>query len=184
MEWGYVIGPVVGAVIAAGATVAGLTLTNRRDDRIRREEREASRHEQLRQGMSRYLAAIDSVTAEMPEDAPPKPEPMWIDPYLTKVAEAMSLDVAGFIAGRLLQRALYGSRPHQLIDQLAEAASHLRLIAPPEVEAFMVEADQLRKRYKAHDAKWLEEWMAFRRRMRAGFKDILDARYPSAAPRS
>jgi hypothetical protein len=176
MELGYIIGPVIGA----GATVLGVTITSRRDDRIRREERESSRRAQLEQAMWRYLAAIDALTAEASDEAPPKAPPTRLDPWLMKFAKVTSLDFIAFVLSRLLQRAIYGNRHHQLIDRLADAASHLRLIAPPAVEAFMVEGEKLSKRYKAHDEKWLEDWIDFRRRMRAGFRDILYA--PEAAP--
>ncbi len=173
MELGYIIGPVIGA----GATVLGVTLSSRRDDRIRREERESSRRAQLEQAMWRYLAAIDALTVEVTTDEiPPKAEPTRLDPWLMKFAKLTSLDFVGFIVSRLLQRAIYGNRHHQLIDRLADASSHLRLIAPPTVEAFMVEGEELSKRHKAHDDEWLEDWLAFRRRMRAGFRDVLDAR--------
>lgn len=179
MELGYVIGPVIGAVIGAGATVLGVTLTSRRDDRIRREERESSRRAQLEQAMWRYLAAIDALTAEASDETPPRPQPMRIDPWLMRFAKATGLDFVAFVASRLLHRAIYGNRHHQLIDRLADASSHLRLIAPPAVEVFMAEGEKLSKRFKEGDEQWLEDWRDFRRRMRAGFRDILDT--PEAA---
>jgi hypothetical protein len=174
MELGYVIGPVIGAGIGAGATVLGLTLSGRRDDRIRREERQSSRRAELEQAMWRYLAAIDALTAEASDEPPPQAQPMRIDPWLIRFAKATSLDFVGFILGRLLQRAIYGNRHNQLIDRLADASAHLRLIAPPAVEAFMVEGESLRKRHRTRDERWLEEWMDFRGRMRTGFREILD----------
>lgn len=175
MELGYVIGPVIGAAVGAGAAVLGVTLTGRRDDGIRREENESARRAQLERAMSRYVAAIDALTAEASEEAPPEPHRMRIDPWLMKLAKATSFDFVAFVLSRLLHRALYGNRHHQLIDRLADAASDPRLIAPPAVEALMVEGEELRRRYKEHDGRWLEDWMAFRQRIRAGFEDILDA---------
>lgn len=176
MELGYIIGPVIGA----GATVLGVTLTSRRDDRIRREERESSRRAQLEQAMWRYLAAIDALTVEAKDELPPQAQPLRIDPWLMKFAKLTSLDFIGFILSRLLQRAIYGNRHNQLTDRLADASAHLRLIAPPAVEVFMVEGEELSKRHKAHDDEWLADWMDFRRRMRTGFRDALDG--PEAAP--
>jgi hypothetical protein len=173
---GYIIGPVVGA----GATALGVTLTSRRDDQIRREERESSRWAQLEQAMWRYLAPIDALTVEAKGELPPQAQPLRIDPWLMKFAKLTSLDFIGFILSRLLERAIYGNRHNQLTDRLADA-SHLRLIAPPAVEAFMVEGEELSKHHKAHDDEWLEDWLDFRRRMRAGFRDALDA--PEAAAR-
>ncbi len=170
MELGYIIGPVIGA----GATVLGVTLSSKRDDRIRREESATARRAQLEQAMWRYLAAIDALTAEASDDPPPKPEPMRIDPFLMKVAKKTSLDFVGFILSRLLQRAIYGNRHYQLLDRLADASAHLRLICPPAVEEFMAEGEKLSKRYKPDDAHWLADWMEFRSRMRAGFREILD----------
>jgi hypothetical protein len=171
VELGYIIGPFIGA----GATVVGVTLTSRRDDRIRREERQASRRTQLEQAMWRYLAAIDALTVEATGELPPQPQPLRIDPWLMKFAKLTSLDFVGFIVSRLLARAIYGNRHNQLTDRLADASAHLRLIATPAVEAFMIEGEELSKRHKLRDDEWLEEWLAFRRRMRAGFRDALDA---------
>jgi hypothetical protein len=176
VELGYIIGPVIGA----GATVLGVTLTSRRDDRIRCEGRESSRRAQLEQAMWRYLAAIDALTVEATGELPPQAQPLRIDPWLMKFAKLTGLDFIGFILSRLLQRAIYGNRHNQLADRLADASAHLRLIAPPAVEAFMVEGEELSKRHEAHDDEWLEDWMDFRRRMRAGFRDALGA--PEAAP--
>jgi hypothetical protein len=181
VELGYVIGPVIGAGIGAGATVLGVTLTSRRDDRIRREERESSRRAQLEQAMWRYLAAIDALTAEAKGELPPQAQPLRIDPWLMKFAKLTSLDFIGFIISRLLQRAIYGNRHNQLTDRLADASAHLRLMAPPAVEVFMVEGDALAKRFKVHDERWLEDWLDFRRRMRAGFRDALDAQVAESA---
>lgn len=171
MELGYIIGPVIGV----GATVLGVTIAGKRDDRIRGEERESSRRAQLEQAMWRYLAAIDALTVEATGELPPQAQPMRIDPWVMKVAKATSLDFIGYIVSRLLQRAMYGNRHNQLTDRLADASAHLRLIAPPAVEAFMVEGEELSKRHKAHDEQWLDDWLDFRRRMRAGFREILDA---------
>ncbi|MHB8234999.1 MAG: hypothetical protein ACYDHT_10140, partial [Solirubrobacteraceae bacterium] len=151
------------------------TLTSRRDDRIRREERESSRRTQLEQAMSRYLAAIDALTAEETRERPPRAQPLRIDPWLIKFAKLTSLDFIGFIVARLLGRAIYGHRRDQLIDRFADASAHLRLIAAPAVEAFMIEGEELSKRHKSRDDEWLEEWLDFRRRMRTGFRNALDA---------
>lgn len=168
------LGVIVGAVIGAGTATLGTALASRRDNRIRKEQRADARRAELQQAMRSYLAAVDSLTAEMPEDTPPKPPPSRLDPLINKMAGALSLDFLAFIITRLLQRAMYGGRPHQLLDRLADAASHLRLVAPPEVEVYMIESEQIASKYAPHDEQWLETWKDFRQRMRTGFREILD----------
>jgi hypothetical protein len=170
MDPGYIIA----AVIGAGATGGGVVLSNNRDDRIRSEQRDEARQADLKQAMRGYLAAVDALTAEMPGDIPAKPPPTRLDEWLLKAGKATSLDFLAFIITRLLQRAMYGKRPHQLLDRLADASAHLRLIAPPAVEAFMIEGEALAREYAPHDQHWLETWMEFRERMRAGFREALD----------
>lgn len=168
------VGYIIGGVIGVGASALGYGLSSRRDDRIRAEERKAARHAELKQAMRGYLAAVDALTAEMPEDVPPKPPPSRFDSWLLKFANASSLDFVAFIIGRLLQRAMYGNRPNQLLDRLADASAHLRLIATPEVDNFMVEGEALSRAYKPRDVEWLNTWKEYRGRMRTGFREILD----------
>ena len=75
---------------------------------------------------------------------------------------------------RLLQRAIYGRRAGEVTDRLVAASAHLRLIAPPAVEAYMVEAEVVTRSHRPGDKKWQEEWKAFRGRMRQGFREALD----------
>jgi hypothetical protein len=168
------LGVIVGAVIGVGGTAIGLGLNSRRDDRIRKEEREASRRDELQLAMRRFLAAVDALTAEMPEDMPAKTPPNRFDSWLLKIGTALGLDFPALIIGRLLQRGIYGKRPHELIDRLSEASAHLRLIAPPEIERILLESEGLRKRYKPHDEQWMNEWQDYRKQMRAGFRLVLD----------
>lgn len=69
---------------------------------------------------------------------------------------------------------MYGNRHHQLLDRMTDAAAHLRLIAPPAVEALMTEGQSLADKYAPHEEQWLIDWREFRKRMRAGFREILD----------
>jgi hypothetical protein len=69
---------------------------------------------------------------------------------------------------------MFGKRPEQLGDRLADAAAHLRLIASPEVERYMIEGEQLSRKYEPGNERWLEDWKAYTSRMRAGFRAALD----------
>jgi hypothetical protein len=53
-------------------------------------------------------------------------------------------------------------------------SAHLRLVAPPEVEAYMIEGEALGRRHVAGDEAWTAEWRDFRSRMRQGFREALD----------
>jgi hypothetical protein len=169
VELGYVIGPLIGV----GATVVGVSLTGKRDDRIRKEERKASRQAELKQAMRGYLAAIDALTAELPGDLV-KPSPTRVDRWILRVGKATGFDFLATVIGRLLQRAMFGNRPHQLLDRLADASAALRLIAPPAVEAYMIEAETLGQGYAPQNEHWMTEWRELRRRMRTGFREVLD----------
>jgi hypothetical protein len=169
VELGYIIGPLIGV----GATVVGVTLTGRRDDRIRKEEREASGQTELRQAMRVYLAAVDTLTAEMSSDLV-KPPLTQVDRWILRVGQATGFDFLATIVGRLLQRAMFGDRPHQLLDRLADVSATLRLIAPPAVEAYMIEAETLGQGYAPQNERWMKEWRELRARMRTGFLEVLD----------
>jgi hypothetical protein len=84
------------------------------------------------------------------------------------------LELLAFIINHILQRAMYGNRPHQLLDRLADASAHLRLIAPPTVEHFMIEGERLANKYTPHDERWLADWREFRLSMRSGFREIFN----------
>jgi hypothetical protein len=168
------LGVIVGAAIGVGGTGLGVTLNSRRDDRLRKEERDASLRDELRLAMRRYLAAIDAITAELSSDLPAQTPLNRLDSQLLKIGKALGLDFVALIIGRLLQRGIFGTRPHQLIDRLSESSAHLRLIAPLEIERIMLEAEGLTKRYKPHDEQWMNEWREYRNRMRSGFRQALD----------
>ncbi|HXB64106.1 MAG TPA: hypothetical protein VNV42_04425 [Solirubrobacteraceae bacterium] len=170
MELSYI----VGAGIGAGAVLLGVVLTGRRDNRVRTEERRVAERAELRQALRSYLAAIDALTAMMPEDPPPKPPLTPLDQRLLKIARGTGLELLAFIINRILQRAMYGNRPHQLLDRLADASAHLRLIAPPTVAQFMIEGEHLANKYAPHDEQWLADWREFRKHMRSGFREALD----------
>jgi hypothetical protein len=174
MDIGYLIGPAIGGVIGVGGTLLGGTLTGKRDDRIRSEGREESRRAELKQAMWSYLGAVDALTAEMPDDHPVKPQPMFLDRWILRAAKTTGFDFLAYILGRLLQRAISGTRPHQLLDRMADASAHLRLVAPPAVEAYMIEGEALGRNYAPQDEQWLASWMEFRARMRRGFREALD----------
>lgn len=167
------VGVIIGAGIGVGSTTLAGWLASRRDDRIRREERTDARHSELGLAMRNYLAAIAAIAAELPNDRPPL-QPSAIDPWLDKLAKLTGLDFIAYIVGRLLQRAMFGKRPEQLGDRLADAAAHLRLIAPPEVERYMIEGEQLSRKYEPGNERWLEDWKDYMSRMRVGFRATLD----------
>jgi hypothetical protein len=167
------VGVIIGASIGVGSTTFAGWLASRRDDRIRREERTDARHSEVGLAMRNYLAAIAAIAAELPNDRPPL-QPSAIDPWLDKLAKLTGLDFIAYIVGRLLQRAMFGKRPEQLGDRLADAAAHLRLIAPPEVERYMIEGEQLSRKYEPGNERWLEDWKDYTSRMRAGFRAALD----------
>src|ERR1700727_2507587 len=169
MEAGIIIGAVIGF---AGTGGVGW-LAGKRDDRLREEDRKDAKRAELKAAMANYLAAIDALTLELPNDPPPT-EPLAIDKWIMKMAKITGIDFVGFILARFLHRAMYGKRPAELADRLADAASYLRLIAPPEVEQYMIEGQALSQEYKPHDKQWVEGWDEFRKRMRAGFRAALD----------
>jgi hypothetical protein len=126
--------------------------------------------------MREFLAAVDLVMLEASNEIRP-PELTRFDRKLiaaTKflgIAKFLSLDTVGEVAARALQRLIYGQRPQHLTDRLVAASAHLRLIAPPDIDAILLELDGLMKRYAQGDEAWQAEWTAFRTRMRATFRD-------------
>jgi hypothetical protein len=167
------VGVIIGAGIGVSSTgLAGWWATHR-DDRIRREQSDGSRRDELQQAMRAYLAAIDSLSVEMTKELVPS-APTAFDQRLLKLAKITGFDFLASIAGILLQRAMYGNRHNQLLDRLTDASAHLRLVAPPAVEDFMIEGEALTKRYRPNDEAWMDEWKAYRDRMRTGFRAALD----------
>lgn len=173
------VGIIIGAAIGAGTTVLGVWLNSRRDDRIRAEEYKRAQHSELLHAMRAYLAAIDAITGEMPNELV-IPPPSKFDRQLVKVGNALGLDFPAAIIGRLLQRAMYGNRHHQLLDRMVDASAHLRLVATPAVEALMIDGTGIGRKYVPGDEQWLETWTDFRQRIRTGFREILDD--PEAKP--
>jgi len=51
---------IVGAIIGAGAVLAGVLITIIRDGRIRKEDRLAANRRELQQAMQEYMAALDA----------------------------------------------------------------------------------------------------------------------------
>jgi hypothetical protein len=163
----------IGALIVAATTVLVFVLTGRRERRIRAEERAATDRGELQRAMREYLAATDAVVLEAEREFP-RPRLTRADRWLEKSLKGTSLEFLALIVVRLLQRAMYGRRPGEVTDRLAAASAHLRLVAPPEVEAYMVEAEGVTKRHRPGDEEWMEEWRALRERMRHGFREALD----------
>jgi hypothetical protein len=169
----YIEGTLIGALIVAVTTVLVFMLTGRREKRIRAEERALADKGELQQAMREYLAAVDAAVLEAEREFPP-PRMSRADRWIERTLDGTSMEFLALIIVRLLQRAMYGRRPGEVTDRLAAASAHLRLIAPPAVEAYMVEAEALTKEHKPSDDKWQEEWKAFRARMRQGFRQALD----------
>jgi len=162
-------GYVIGALIATATTVLGFALNARREKGMRRELRRA----ELQRAMRAFLSALDDLTLE-DESYPVRPRLTRADRWVQKSLEGTSVEFIVTIFARLLERAMYGRRRYELNDRLTQASAHLRLVAPPVVEAYMKEGEALGRRYRAGDEQWREEWREFRSRMRQGFRDALD----------
>jgi hypothetical protein len=129
-----------------------------------------AREVELQVAMREFLAAVDAVMFEASGEMQ-APELNRLDRKLVAVTKLLGMDFVGEIAARILQRLIYGQRPQQLVDRMGAATAHLRLIAPPEIDAILLELDGLGKRYKQGDHAWQAEWTAFRTRMRAAFRE-------------
>jgi hypothetical protein len=164
---------VIGALIATATTVLGFTLNAWREQGVRRELRRAERQGELQRAMRSYLSALDDLI--LGDDGHPvRPRLTRADRWMQTRLQGTSIDFLVTIIARLLERAMYGRRRYELNDRLTQAASHLRLVAPPEVEAYMIEGETLGRRHRAGDEEWMTEWREFRSRMRRGFREALD----------
>jgi hypothetical protein len=123
--------------------------------------------------MRSYLSALDDLTLE-DEAYPVRPRLTRADRWVQERLAGTSVEFLVTIIARLLERAMYGRRRHELTDRLTQAAAHLRLVAPPGVEAYMIEGEALGRRYAPGDEDWKKEWREFRSRMRQGFREALD----------
>jgi hypothetical protein len=175
----YLEGTLIGALIVAVTTVLVFVLTGVRERRIRSDERAAAERGELQRAMREYLAATDAAVLEAEREFP-RPNQTRIDRWLDRSLKGTSAEFVALIFVRLLQRAMYGRRTSEVTDRLAAASAHLRLVAPPEVEAYMVEAETVSKKHSPGDEKWMEEWRALRTRMRQGFREALDGKRPGA----
>jgi hypothetical protein len=165
---------VIGALIATATTVLGFGLNAWREKGVRRELRRSERQGELQRAMRAYLSALDDLTLEDETNAVVRPRLTRPERWAQKRLEGTPVDFLVTIIARLLERAMYGRRRYELNDRLTQAASHLRLAAPPEVEAYMIEGEALGRRHRAGDEAWQGEWREFRSRMRQGFREALD----------
>jgi hypothetical protein len=154
----YIVGTLIGAGIVAAT-----------------EEREGAYKAELQRAMREYLAAADAAVLEAEKEMP-RPRLTRADRWVEKTLDGTPVEFLALIFVRLLQRAMYGRRPGEVTDRLVAASAHLRLVAPPAVEAYMAEAEAVTRNHKPGDEKWQEEWKAFRQKMREGFREELDAR--------
>jgi hypothetical protein len=166
-------GYIVGTLIGAGTTILGFAINAVREGRARKEERATSRQSELQQAMRAYLAAIDDLILEG-QNHPVPPRRTRLDRVFEERMRGTTFEFIGHILVRLLERAIYGRRKGELLDRLSAASAHLRLIAPQEVEAYMIEGEAICPRHRPGDEKWQEEWKDFRSRMRQGFREKLD----------
>lgn len=164
---------IAGAVIGAGAVLAGVLITIGRDSRIRKEERNATKRRELQQAMQEYLAALDALMLEA-DDFPVPIRQTRVDRWVAKEVRGTTLEFLLHLIYRLLKRVVYGHRHDDLSDRLVAASAHLRLVAPPAVEQYMVEGESLGKEHRDGDEQWKERWKEFRSRMRTGFREALD----------
>ncbi len=119
------------------------------------------------------MAALDASILEV-EDFPVPPRVSAMDRWFDKQVEGTVFDVVRHIIVRVLKRAVYGRRHDDLSDRLVGAAARLRLVAPPEVEALMREAETLASKHRVGDPHLIKQWKPLRDRMRQEFKDALD----------
>jgi hypothetical protein len=167
-------GYVIGALIATATTVLGFGLNAWREKGVRRELRRSERQGELQRAMRAYLSALDDLTVEDETSAVVRPRLTRADRWMQERLRGTSIDFLVTIIARLLERAMYGRRRYELNDRLTQASAHLRLVAPPEVEAYMIEGEALGRRHRPGDEQWQKEWREFRSRMRQGFRDALD----------
>ena len=166
-------GYVIGALIATATTVLGFALNGWRERGVRRELRRSERQGELQRAMRAFHSALDDLTLE-DETYPVRPRLTRADRWMQERLRGTSVEFLVTIIARLLERAMYGRRRYELTDRLTQASAHLRLVAPPEVEAYMVEGEALGRRYAPGDEAWKAEWREFRSRMRQGFRAALD----------
>jgi hypothetical protein len=164
---------IVGAIIGAGAVLAGVLITIIRDGRIRKEDRLAANRRELQQAMQEYMAALDAAILEA-DDFPAPLRQTAVDQWFAKEVRGTLIESFLHLIYRLLKRAVYGHRLDDLSDRLVAASAHLRLVAPPAVEEYMREAEALGKEHRASDEDWKEKWKALRAKMRQGFREALD----------
>jgi hypothetical protein len=167
-------GYVIGALIATATTVLGFGLNAWREKGARRELRRSERQGELQRAMRAFLSALDDLTLEDETSAVVRPRLTRADRWAQERLRGTSIDFLVTILARLLERAMYGRRRHELSDRLTQASAHLRLVAPPDVETYMIEGEALGRRHRAGDDEWRREWREFRSRMRQGFREALD----------
>jgi hypothetical protein len=166
-------GYVIGALIATATTVLGFAVSAWRERGVRRERRRVERQGEVQRAMQAFLSALDDLMLE-DETYPVRPRLTRADRWVQKRLEGTSVEFFVTILARLLERAMYGRRRYELNDRLTQASAHLRLVAPPAVEAYMKEGEALGRRYREGDQEWRAEWREFRSRMRQGFREALD----------
>jgi hypothetical protein len=165
---------VAGALIAAASAALGYGASVLRDRAVRREAARAANRAELYRAMREYGAALDAAILEA-ADLPINPRMNALDRWFERQVRATVVEFVGHIVVRLLKRAVYGHRHEDISDRLVAAANRLRLVAPPQVEECMLEADKLVKEHRSGDDEWTERWGEYRSRLRQVCRDALDS---------
>lgn len=162
-----------GVLIGSGVTFAGAALPIVHSFFTRRTDAASAKREELKTAMREYLAALDALTSEL-VDQPAPVRATRVDRAVGRAMTKAGADVPAFLLNRMLQRLAFGQRQAQVVDRVASASAHLRLVAPPSVVALMQEADAVGRSYKAGDEEWISRWLATRDHVRAAFRAQLD----------
>jgi hypothetical protein len=164
---------VTGAAISATSAALGYGANALRERGARKEAARAARGTELHQALREYVAALDASMMEV-EDFPMPPKMTALDRWMERKLQGTLLDLARHLVIRLLKRLVYGHRHDDLSDRLVAASARLRLVAPPQVEALMVEVEALARKYPVGDPHLLTSWKPLRERIRREFKDAVE----------
>jgi hypothetical protein len=164
---------VVGGLIGAGGALVVWALATLREYFVEKHRRQDHERTVLKGALVDYLAALDSLMAEVFEQ-PSVPVPNVIDQALDSLFKRLGIDWVVIFFVRTLQRIAYGDRPGRLLDRLAEASAHLRLVAPAEILNLMRELEELTGRHRSGDSDWRDEWRGRRDDLRKVARQAVD----------
>jgi hypothetical protein len=169
---GHMSAYVTGAAISATSAALGYGANALRERGARKEVTRAARSTELHRALREYMAALDASMMEV-EDFPMPLKMTALDHWIERKLQGTLIDLARHFIVRLLTRLVYG-RHDDLSNRLVAAATRLRLVAPPQVEALMEEVEALAREYRAGDPQLVTNWKPLRGRIRLEFKGALD----------